>query len=144
MAGADTPQPLNLQRLPSKMEYVYLKDGWLMGKVTLNCLPETMKVLCIKNNSLKKAFVDNLTLPEGLELIALEGKDNLMGKVKLFERSGKKVDGRVQLKLNTKCYVAAYCEHVRAMDAYYEEWGAMRWSEDPEVSFTFFMNMPLY
>ena len=61
----------DLRMLPSKMEEFILDDSYFKGKLMLNSLPETMRLLYLRTRFAQKVIIDPLTLPETMEYIIL-------------------------------------------------------------------------
>ena len=74
-AGSETSisgnRRVDLCRLPERMEELLVRRGWYRGNVDLTQLPRTMRLLIIWHKSVKKAFLRNAQLPDGLIKIVL-------------------------------------------------------------------------
>ena len=104
--GMDTHREINIRSLPRKMEELYSFYGWSSGTLLVADLPKTMRLCFINCRYIRKAFVENVNLPNELSLLVINGKDM---KCKMVSLDDEPVDSRMSCQNNPSENYSALC-----------------------------------
>ena len=63
---------VDLQRLPSSLEELFVVDGWFVGDLRITDLPKTLRLLLISNDYIRKAHIAFENLPPKLLMLCVK------------------------------------------------------------------------
>ena len=87
---------IDLRRLPLKLEEFCLYNSWWAGPVHITDLPRLMRLLYIVGSLTHPTYVENKTLPEGLQEVIIEYDKKTSNEV-LISAKNETVDQRVKI-----------------------------------------------
>ena len=82
---------IHMDRLPRQMEEIHLSSGEfapISGVLLIANLPPNLRICHIRSQFLRKVLVDNLSIPDGIEMLNIYGNGQ---KILIKEASGKKL-----------------------------------------------------
>ena len=86
-----TDRQIHFRHLPAKMEEMHIYGGWFAGTILIAGLPNTMRVCVLCSRYIRRAYVENQSLPSTLKKLVIYGN---YGKAKVISTHGK-LDERV-------------------------------------------------
>ena len=89
---------IDLRRLPTKMQELFVIGGWYSGQVCLENLPQSMRITRLANAVITEAFIAHERLPVGIEGVSITrnlGANERAAPVRLRPIGGVRKDARV-------------------------------------------------
>ena len=98
LLSVDRMAPLDLDKLPQKMEELHLYRTTLRGEIRIERLPDTMRIIDIGGEFVHTALIKFEDLPKNLVSISITRRPTDKPKVKIIRLGGGKADMRVTNK----------------------------------------------